>query len=523
VTIDPPSPSRDACRLAELLAGLSLATDLGHGQVEESAIRSCLLSMRLCDRLGIRGPAVDHTYYATLLRHIGCTAFAHEEARMFGGDEIDTRAAVALIDNSNPRQVLAFTMRDVGRTAPALRRAGAVAKTLTQAPRLLKQLAASNCEVGSLMARRIGLPEAVQAALFQVFECWNGKGLPRGLRGEEISPPARLSHVATHAMALAYGFGAETAVRIIAGRAGSLLDPEAVAALVEAGPEILPCRAEDDVWAEMLEREPSPRREIRQSQIDTIASAFADFADLKLTFTRGHSSGVADLVAGAGNGMGLSEVESTNARRAALFHDLGRVAIPNGIWEKPGALGVTQWERVRLHPYHAERMLNRSPILHSLAPVVGMHHERQDGSGYYRRLEAAAIPPAARLLAAADVYQAMTQPRPHRPAKEPAEAASELERLDRDGKLDPRAVQAVLEFAGHAARRRQQWPAGLTEREVEVLRLIASGAGYKDVGKVLVISPRTAAHHVQHIYNKIGVSTRAGAAMFAMENRLVAT
>jgi HD-GYP domain-containing protein (c-di-GMP phosphodiesterase class II) len=183
-------------------------------------------------------------------------------------------------------------------------------------------------------------------------------------------------------------------------------------------------------------------------------------------------------------------------------------------------LTASEWEQVRLHPYHSERILSRSSALAPLAPLAGMHHERLDGSGYYR--QATMIPTGARVLAAADAYQAMTQERPHRPALTPSAAAEQLNSEAARGRLDAEAVRAVLDAAGHPpARARLTWPAGLSDREVQVLRLVARGYSNREIARVLWISPKTAGHHVQHIYAKIGVSTRAAAAMFAMEHDLI--
>jgi HD-GYP domain-containing protein (c-di-GMP phosphodiesterase class II) len=277
-----------------------------------------------------------------------------------------------------------------------------------------------------------------------------------------------------------------------------------------------------DVWAGVVDAEPEPHHEILEPDLDAVARAFADMADLKMSFTRGHSSAVAELAVAASLALTLKDAEVTILRRAALFHDLGRIGIPNGVWEKPGPLTLAEWEQVRLHPYHTERILNRAPALAPLAPTAGMHHERLDGSGYYRQIRAASLPMSARILAAADAYQAMTQARPHRQALAPEAAARELTGEAERGRLDGDATQAILQAAGHPAERsRRAWPAGLSDREVEVLRLIAAGSSYRDVARELVISPRTAAHHVQHIYDKIGISSRAAAAMFAMEHDLL--
>jgi HD-GYP domain-containing protein (c-di-GMP phosphodiesterase class II) len=509
-------------RLADLLAALSIATDLGIGRPPQSAMQACVLAARLAEGMGLPAPDIADIYYATLLRYIGCTAFAHEEAWAAGGDEIDARAETTRMDMLNPRELLAFQLFHVGRHRPPLQRLAAVALGLPRTLTSGKELVASHCEVGASMARRLRMTTAVQDALQQIFERWDGKGWPKKLAGDALCLPVRFAHVATQAVAFATAEGVDVAVEVIRRRSGGMLDPSIAAAYLERGPAIHQEMAESDVWAAAVAAEPEPRRRIPEPELDDLATAFADMTDLKLSFTRGHSSGVAALATDAGRTLGLRATEVRDLRRAALFHDLGRVGIPNGIWEKAGALTFAEWEQVRLHPYHTDRILARAPALAPLAPTASMHHERQDGSGYFRQVGGSAIPLPARILAAADAYQAMTEPRPHRLALTPEAAAEELRGEGRAGRLDHEAVRAVLEAAGHRTTpRKQPLPAGLTDREVQVLRLIATGSSYRDVASELTISPRTAAHHVQHIYNKIGVSTRAAAAMFAMEHDLL--
>ena len=509
-------------RLAGLLAALSVVTDLGHGQPPDDAMRACLLATRLAQATGLAAVDVADVYYATLLRYIGCTAYAHEEAALFGGNEIDARAAVAGVDLADPREALRFSLFKVARTAPPRRRVRVVVSALPRARRMVKELAAANCEVGAGLARRLGLAPVVQQALNQVYERWDGKGAPRGLAREELALPLRFAQVATQALIFARAGGSDAACSVVRRRAGGALDPTAAASFLRHGPALLAEVAACDPWTAVVEAEPEPRRWVSETRLDEMARAFADMVDLKLPFTRGHSCGVAELADAAAHILGLPATDVTLVRRAALFHDLGRVGVPNGIWERPGPLTASDWEQVRLHPYHSERILARSPALASLARVAGMHHERLDGSGYHRQAIGGAIPLAARLLAAADAYQAMTQERPHRRALAREAAAASLSAEADRGRLDGDAVRAVLSAAGHRpARKRASRPAGLSDREVEVLRLIAHGATYKDVARSLVISPRTAAHHVQHIYDKIGVSTRAAAAMFAMEHDLL--
>jgi len=254
--------------------------------------------------------------------------------------------------------------------------------------------------------------------------------------------------------------------------------------------------------------------------MDACLSAMADFADLKSMWTIGHSRGVADLAGTAAGAAGLGTAEAAQLRRAALVHDIGRVAVPARVWAKPGLLTRGEREQVRLHAYHSERVLDIAPGLRPLARLAGSHGERCDGSGYHRGSRAGDLPLMARLLAAADCYQAMREPRPYRPALPPAGAASELRREAEAGRLAPEAVTAVLAAAGQP-RPRARWPGGLSSREREVLGLLARGLATKQAARQLGISAKTCDHHIQRLYRKLGVSTRAGATLYAVEHGLL--
>lgn len=274
------------------------------------------------------------------------------------------------------------------------------------------------------------------------------------------------------------------------------------------------------MWEHALEVEPHPQLTLRDQAIDRALAAMGDFADLVSPYLVGHSAGVAELASAAAKRCNFTEEAVVQIRRAGSIHDVGRVAVATRVWQKPGPLSPDEWEQVRLHPYHSERVLSHSAFLAAHAVDATAHHERLDGSGYHRGMPASGISPAARLLAAADAYQAMTQARPHRAARTPSEAAYLLSEEARTGRLDGTSVAAVLDTAGHhvpAAPR----PAGLTERESQVVALLARGLQTKQVGRALGISTKTADRHVQNAYAKIGVSTRAAAALFAMQHGLV--
>jgi HD-GYP domain-containing protein (c-di-GMP phosphodiesterase class II) len=510
---------RDDLRLADLLAALSVATDLGMGQEPEKAVRGCLLATSLARAMDLPDPEVRDVFYTTLLQHVGCTAPAHELTWLSGGD-LTVAPQAERTDSASLRETLAL-LATVGR-GTGVHRARHLARTLAAGKDGSRTVARAVCEVGALMAERLGLGAGVRLGLAHGMERWDGKGDAYGLAGDDIALPARLTAVATQAVIFDRLGGPDAAVEMARRRAGGWFDPAVAERFRRVGPGVLRRLAEVDVWAEVLEAEPGPVRRIPRERLDDVARAFADMVDLLTPFTLGHSAGVARLVGEAGGVLRIPADDADPLRRAALLHDLGRVAISGNVWEKPGALTFTQWERVRLHPYHTERILARSTALEPLARVAGMHHERQDGSGYHHGASGAVIPTQARLLAAADAYQAMTQDRPHRPAMAPEAAARELEAATRAGHFDPECARAVIQAAGQRpSRSRSSWPRGLSDREVEVLRLVARGLSNRQIAATLVISTRTAEHHVQHVYTKIGASTRAAAAMFAMEHGLL--
>jgi HD-GYP domain-containing protein (c-di-GMP phosphodiesterase class II) len=414
-------------------------------------------------------------------------------------------------------QLLALVGRGTGPRRPAH-----LARMAAAGPAGGRAVMRATCEVGSRMAERLRLGAEVTAALRQSTEVWDGTSGAYGHAGDEIPTPARYALLASQVVLHARLAGPDAALAVVRQRSGRWFDPDLAAVFARAGPDLLHHLDEVDVWAEVLAVEPTPVACVPEAQLDEVAEVFADMVDLKSPDTLGHSTGVAALTAEATRLLGMSAERGRTVRRAALLHDLGRVAVGGSVWQQARPLRTAQWEQVRLHPYHTERILDRSSALAPLAPLAGMHHERLDGSGYHHHLSAAALPAEARVLATADAFQAMTQPRPHRAAMPPDEAALILEADVAAGRLDAECVQAVVAAAGQPLPRRTvAWPADLTDREVEVIRVLARGASNRAIAEQLVISRRTAEHHVQHIYAKIGASTRAAAALFAMEHGLV--
>ena len=507
-------------RLAELVTALSLATDLGMGQPMEHALRTCLVSLRLGEALGLRGEQLGDVYYVALLRFLGCTADAHETAAAVGGDDIAFRAAVAPVLGGSTLDILGHIVTGLGRGQGLLGRARAVGGALINDAGISRGVVA-HCELAENLARRLGLGPGARRGLAHALERWDGHGLPAGLAGEQIELSSRIVYLARDIDVL-QGLGEPDEVRaIVSRRRGAAYDPAVVDAFERYGSALVEEIGAGSVWERVMEAEPEPRVRVAESDLDGVLEVFADFVDLKSPFTVGHSRGVAALAGAAAAPFGLPAGEAEALRRAALVHDLGSVGVPNGVWDKPGPLSDADWERVRLHSYYTERILARSPALAPLTEIAGRHHERLDGSGYHRG-GGAAPSDAARLLAVADAYQAMSQPRPHRRAREPDDAAAQLNAEVAAGRFDRGAAGAVLHAAGQrVAPTRRAWPAGLTDREIEVLRLISRGLSKRQVAEALVIAPATADHHVRHIYDKIGVSTRAGAAVFALEHDIL--
>jgi DNA-binding CsgD family transcriptional regulator len=304
-------------------------------------------------------------------------------------------------------------------------------------------------------------------------------------------------------------------------RSGKQFDPALATLLCSQADQIFGGLDTVPAWQTVIAAEPALAMELSADQFDGALAAIANFVDLKSPFTLGHSVAVAELAEDAGRRLGLAPEQALMLRRAGFVHGFGRLGVSNSIWDRPGPLSAGEWERVRMYPYLTERMLHQSAALAPLGEIAVQHRERLDGSGYPRGLSGGAISRPARVLGAADAYTSMCEPRPHRPARSAGEAVAEMRAEVRAGRLDSAAVDAVLEAAGHRLPRRREAVAGLTAREVEVLILLARGMSNRQIAEHLVITPKTAGNHVEHIYAKIGASSRAAAAMFAVQHGLL--
>jgi HD-GYP domain-containing protein (c-di-GMP phosphodiesterase class II) len=511
-------------RLGELVATLALAQDNAFGQPLESQLRSCLLASWMSEAAGLDERLRATVYWVALLRFIGCTGHAHEVSTLFG-DEIAIRGQTLVHDSGNPAEV----MRDIVAFATAGRDEEERDEIVRKIQETIREWAflnfSSGCEVADVLVERLDFGPDVREALRCTFECWNGKGHPNHVTGEAIPLPMRIVHISHHMEAIGRRFSPERALEAVRERRGETYDPALADLFLAHGRDWFERLGETEPWDAVLALEPEPHRLLTGEELDDALNVVADFIDLKSPYWGGHSRRCAKLAEDAAGVLGLADSEVTTLRRAALVHDFGTTVVPNSIWDKPSALTRSEFDRVELHPMLTEQMLRRSPALAVLNPVACAHHEKCDGSGYHKRMRTADDLGAC-VLAAAEVYVGLTGERADRQPFSPDDAAAELRRLESAGMLEPRASRAVQVAAGHGepktrTGKRQQNPGGLTRREVEVLRLAARGLTTHDIADRLYISPKTADHHIQHIYGKIGVSTRAAAALWAMQHTVV--
>jgi len=502
---------RDQVTLVDIAAVLAVAQDHAFGQPVGSQLRATVLGQRLAVAAGADRAQRAATWWSSALRFLGCTGHAYDMAVVFG-DEIEVRARAARADFANPLEVMRLMVSFAGPGQAGVGRLRSVLSVLAGGRKAAEFNFRTACEVADAFAARLGLDETVRAALATSFERWNGRGMPAGLRGVSIPRPMRIAQLAHELEVLARIEGVGRACEIIGSRRGRAYDPQLTDAAVAGAAGWWAALEPADPWDEALALAP------RSAPLDDGATqsallVLADFADLKSPWLAGHSRGVAALARRACGDA---------AYAPALVHDLGRVAVPNTIWDKPGPLTRDERDRAEAHTLVTDQLLRRlPPRLAQLAETASAAHERLDGSGYHRRSGGGALGQIARVVAAADCYHAMISDRPHREALLAERAALELREMSAAGRLDGEAVERVLAAAGHRRAARPPLPAGLTGREVDVLRLLAFGLATRQVAERLVISPKTADHHVQHIYTKIGVSTRGAAALFAVEHGIL--
>ena len=511
---------RSHVRLAELVAALSLGVDLGFAQPMEHVLRQCLIALRLAERVGMTDEERATVYYASLMINIGCHADAHEQAKWYGDDIALKSTKFGPHDMRSVRSAVA-TLGRLGAGSQPLHRMRVVLDFALWGHREVEGMIATHNTIARSFAQQLELPGTVGDAVATGYERWDGKGWPGERAGDAIPLASRVVQLAEH-VEVAHRVGGIMAASALAReRAGGQFDPALVDLLVADAPVIFDGLDRIDSWRTVIDAEPSLAIVMSGDRLDAALAAVGTAVDVKSPYWLGHSQAVADLAAAAGERAGLAADEAVLLRRAGLVCGLGRLGVSNSILDKRGPLSDGERERMRMQPYLAERMLHQSVSLAPLGALAVQLRERLDGSGYPRGLSGGAISRPARILAAADAYQSMREPRPHRAQLSADDAAAQLHSDVKAGLRDGEAVDAVLAASGHRVRRRREGPAGLTPREVEVLRLLAQGLSNKEIARHLSISPKTAGTHIEHIYAKIDASSRAVASLFAVQHGLL--
>jgi HD-GYP domain-containing protein (c-di-GMP phosphodiesterase class II) len=513
------APTGSGVRLSEVLGAMSFGIDLAMGNQPEHVLRQTVLSLRLADRLALDDDAREVVFYTSLLAWIGCHIDAYEQARWFGDDQAVKRAA-RFTDIVRPIAGTTFLVTNLGAGGSLAARARTGIGYLSHGHRDVDAMFENHWRAASSLSEDLRLPAEVKENLAQTYERWDGRGEPDGLRGDAVLVASRLVALADVVEVFHAVGGVDAAVQVARSRRATQFDPTLVDLFCAHAVELLEF-GNASTWELVRSLLPRLDPELDDDGLDDALGALADFADLKSPYTLGHSRSVADLAAAGATDLGLDHGRCRVIHRAGLVHDLGRLGVPNSVWDKTDPLTAGDLERVRMHPYYAERMFASMPQLAPVATLASYHHERLDGSGYPRGVRATEIPREARILAVADSYRAWSEPRPHRAALAPDQVLARLRSDVAGGRLDAEAVDAVLRAAGHRVPRRRDAPAGLTKREVEVLCLVARGLSHTEIAERLVISRKTASNHVEHIYAKTGVRNRAMASLFATRHGLL--
>jgi HD-GYP domain-containing protein (c-di-GMP phosphodiesterase class II)/DNA-binding CsgD family transcriptional regulator len=518
-------------RSIDVLGALSLAGDMAMGLRAGHGVRATYIGMRIADRLGLTPAQRVDLFYAELLMDAGCTAWASQTAAAILSDDIAARRQFYFLsDPSDPRDLLRWLAGYMAAGERLDRRLRRSIDFAMHGREFMVEALRNTGETAARLARRLDRPPGVQEGLRFAFEQWDGGG-PYERRADAIPLISRIVYATVFLEVIHQLSGREAALQLGRGRRGKTLDPTVVDAFlsVSTDSDFWPGLEDEAVWDVVCDMEPeSPYRFVDPRNLDDAARAFADFADLKSFFTAGHSRRVADLSERLATSLGVAPEHVAEIRRAALLHDIGLVAVPSFVLHKPTSrLAVAEWETLRLHPYYSQRILARVPAFGAAGDLVASHHERPDGQGYPRGVRGEQIPLGARVLSVADAFDELTHDGPDGPGLEAGPSLQAVvreagSRFDRDVVEALRKVLDVSAPALLAPPARHEWPAGLTDREVEVLRLLATGASRRDMAERLSVSEHTIRHHLEHIYTKLDVRTRVEATLFALEHNLIA-
>jgi putative nucleotidyltransferase with HDIG domain len=438
----------DTIRLSDVISALSVALDLTEGQPMGHAIRSCLIGMRIADELQLPPEQRSDLYYALLLKDSGCSSNAARLFQIMGADELTAKREIKFEDWTKASiSGLRYLLRNVLPGAPLPRRLWRIFQIALQQRVNNADLIGTRCERGAQIARQIGLSEATAKAIHSLDEHWNGGGYPESLRGEEIPILARILNVSQTAEVFAHRSGPGAAVKAVAERSGRWFDPEIVRVVQSLDQD-------KDLWERVqspnarehvLSMEPGVALAASPERIDSICQAFAQVIDAKSPYTFHHSVGVAEAASAIAEQMCLAPPSCTLVRRAALLHDIGKLSVSNAILEKPDKLTAEEWAIMRMHPAYTRTILANIRGFDQLAYVAGAHHERLDGTGYPEGLRAESMSIPARIIAVADVYQALTEKRPYRESL-PLDVVFTMMDRDIPHRLDPECLRALKQI-----------------------------------------------------------------------------
>jgi putative nucleotidyltransferase with HDIG domain len=438
--------------LSEVLGALSYALDLTEGEPPGHAVRTTAIGMRLGEHIGLDEEERSSLFYALLLKDAGCSSNASRLSSLFAADDHAAKRAMKVTDWSKSGALAAYTWRAVapGRGPVAKAR---VMRRITQAEEVTRELIGTRCERGADIARMLELGEDTAQAIRALDEHWDGSGQPFGLRGDQIPLFGRVLCLAQTVEVFVRTVGLRGALGMALKRRGRWFDP----ALVDA---LLSVRDDRAFWAPLEDArcvppvavwEPADRvLTAGEDRLDRVADAFARVIDAKSPFTARHSGEVAHWAAAIGGVLEMGVEELRDLRRAALLHDIGKLAVSSRILDKPGRLDPDEIAAIREHPRYTQQILERVACLRGIVETAASHHERLDGGGYHRGLGALDLSRPARILAVADVYEALTADRPYREAM-PADRALAIVREQRGTGLCPAAVDA-LEVAVNGGR-----------------------------------------------------------------------
>jgi HD-GYP domain-containing protein (c-di-GMP phosphodiesterase class II) len=410
-----------------------------------------MIGMRLAGELGLGVAARSALFYALLLKDVGCSSTAARVSEIIGGDDLGFKGGLKRIDWNRPSEAVRHI---VGSTSGSpLERARRVAAVARGGARLGDELVGLRCDRGAQILQLLSFPDATVVAMASADEHWDGRGKPAGLRGEEISVLGRLVGLAQTAEIFFAAGGPQAAADVARRRRGTWFDPALVRLFdhVAADSAFWQQVAAPDVTAHVAAFEPPEQVVLADDdRLDLIAEAFGRVVDAKSPFTSRHSERVAETAAGIGAILGLDAAELRDLRRAGLLHDLGKLGVPNIVLDKPGKLTPEEWELMRRHPAYTAEVLAQVECLRPIAGTAASHHERLDGSGYHRGLEAPALSLPARILAVADVYDALARDRPYRAAM-PAERVLAILDADAGARLDAESVAALRRLVDDAS------------------------------------------------------------------------